>query len=62
MGQNKKVWLESDANILKSEKDDLDAERDELRSEINFGKSNEKDNSIQGKKFVSLTVMKSFPC
>merc|ERR1712192_393418 len=43
----KQVWLESDANILKSEKDDLDAERDELRSEINFGKSNEKDNSIQ---------------
>jgi len=45
---HKQVWLERYANILKSEKDDLDAERDELRSEINFEKSNEKDNSIQG--------------
>jgi len=45
--QGEEAWLESYANNLKSEKDDLDAERDELRSEINFEKSNEKDNSIK---------------
>merc|ERR1712243_262702 len=45
--QGEEEWSESYAKNLKSEKDDLDSERDELRPEINLGRSNEKDNFIQ---------------